>query len=57
VIILVVLGIWFVGSIVFGLLAAHFLRFSDSQRQAANPEVLGPSAQYELSSLPSTKTT
>ena len=28
--VLIVLGIWFVSSVVFGLLAAHFLRFSEA---------------------------
>ena len=28
--ILIVLGIWFVGSVIFGLLAARFLRFSEA---------------------------
>jgi hypothetical protein len=44
VIILIVLGIWFVGSVVFGLLAGHFLRFS---RASCEPEQLvGSTAHF-----------
>jgi hypothetical protein len=35
--IIIVLGIWFVGSVVFGLLAGHFLRFS---KASCEPEQL-----------------
>jgi hypothetical protein len=42
--ILVVLGIWFVGSCLLGLLVAHVLRFSEASREPKH--VFGHSGEF-----------
>ena len=44
--VLIVLGIWFVSSVVFGLLAAHFLRFSEAS--SVREQIVGRSPRDTL---------